>query len=126
MNKLLIKLLIILHILFFVSWIVLFFIPLSLWENRITYQFHYVYGIIFLNLIWGGFMKFFNINSNTFICPLTTFTQYLRGYSFKDTRNNQHLFISEIFNKFNLKYSNITEKIGATLSLVIVSYLYLI
>lgn len=125
-KKIFVRFLIFLHVLFFISWIGLFFIPKSIWPDRIFYHFWYVSGIIGLNLVWGGFLKLSYKKGNLFVCPLTTITQYFRGYKINDVRNNKYLFVGEILSKFNINYSRTIMIIGGTLSLLIVSINYIL
>ncbi|MBI2663403.1 hypothetical protein HYX15_02615 [Candidatus Woesearchaeota archaeon] len=125
-KRLFVKFLIFLHIIFFVSWIGLFFIPRSIWPDRVFYHFWYVVGIIGLNLIWGGFLRVKYGKGNLFVCPLTTMTQYFRGYSIDDERNNKYLFVKEILLKFNIKNAKEVQIIAACISILIISYQYFI
>ena len=125
-KDILIRSLIFIHIIFFISWIGLFFIPKSVWSNRIFYHFWYVSGVILLNLVWGGFLKLRYKKGNLFVCPLTTMTQYFRGYKISDVRNNKYLFVGEILSKFNINYSRSIMIIGGTISLLIVSINYIL
>ena len=123
-KDILIKFLVSIHIIFFISWVGLFFIPTSVWPNRIFYNFWYVLGIILLSFIWGNFIRRYNKNGNLFVCPLTTMTQYLRGYGIKDETNNNHLFLSEILGLLSIKYNKTIMIIGGSLSLLVISYQY--
>ena len=123
-KKILINSLIFLHIIFFISWIGLFLIPRSIWPDRIFYHFWYIVGVIGLNLVWGGFLRLKYKDGNLFVCPLTTITQYFRGYNISDKMNNKYLFVGEVLSKFNIKYSKGIMVIGGTLSLLIISLQY--
>ena len=60
-----------------------------------------------------------------FVCPLSTITQYYKGYKLDDERNYNHLFSKDIFSIFWLgDYSRYIMFIGGTLGLLIVSYQY--
>lgn len=123
-NKQLIKFLVFLHILFFISWIGLFFVPESIWPNRVFYHFWYVIGVMGLNVGWGSSIKLYNKRGNLFVCPLTTMTQYARGHKISDEKNNGHSFVSEILLNLNIRYPRLIILMGGTLSVLIISYQY--
>tara|TARA_Y100000034_G_C6909303_1_gene423232 strand:+ start:5526 stop:5927 length:402 start_codon:yes stop_codon:yes gene_type:complete len=107
-NKPMMKILIGLHIVYFLIIIGLFFIPLNVWKNRLYYQFLLLFGTLVVNLSWG---TLYSLNYKRrlygwhyyFICPLTSLTQYYRGYRLSSWRNYSHSFVSEVFSKFGLR-----------------------
>jgi hypothetical protein len=125
----LVKFLIFIHAIFFITWAGLFFIPSSVWPDRIFYHFWYVISVLVFNFSWGNLLRIKNNRKNgLFVCMLTTITQYARGHNLNDQNNYSHSFFKEMLSKFNrYNLENHSEKIIsvlAFLSLFIISYQY--
>ena len=82
-------------------WFGLFFLPLSWWPDKISFQFFFTITIIGHQFIWGGFIK---LRTGKFrpTCFLTTMTQRLRGFAISNPQNYDYSFTKEIFNKIGI------------------------
>ena len=92
------------HIFFILSVILIFFIPLSVWPDKLAFHFWYMLRIIGSEVLWGLVMfpktKKFNL-----ICPLTTIMQHARGFPLDNARNYKHSFIAELLESAGMKVS---------------------
>ena len=112
------------HLPFVLIWFGLFFIPSSLWSDRVVFHFCYVLSITIIH-----FLLFFilspKIKKIDFICPLTTWTQSFRGYPVKDKRNYAHSFIAELLKKvrINVSFKSVDILMLISFFIVIVQYI---
>jgi len=104
MKKLLINILFWLHVILLAALIIPFFIPVSIWPERITLHFLFLSSILLLQLIWGAILLP-KIRKIDFICPLTTWMQYLRGYPISSKKNHEHSFMAEFLHDIGIKIS---------------------
>ena len=122
-NNFLIDILFWLHCPLVIIWFGLFFIPGSLWQNKIVFHFWFISIFLLGQLAWGGIL-YPKINKIMLICPLTTLMQYFRGYPIKDKRNYNHSFIAELLNRLNINVSFHWVSILLIITLIIVSIQY--
>lgn len=115
------------HLVLFIVWYALFFVPTSIWPARPAFHFWYIFVQVASELVTGWIlmpkMKKFRI-----VCPLTTIMQNLRGYKFSDPKNFDHSFVREFARRIGVKlpYGLVGALIFASLALVSVQYyLYL-
>ena len=106
-----------------IFWFALFFIPLSAWPGRMVFQFWWAIAIVGSELVWSqyAFGK-----AMMLVCPLTTWTQDLRGYSRQDERNYGHSYFTELFNKIGLKMTPKATGILLKASFVIIILQYIL
>lgn len=114
-----------LHLPIIIIWFGLFLIPKTIWPERIIFHFWYILIIMIIQLVWG-FILYPKIKKITFICPLTTWSQYLRGYSIKDKRNYNHSFVRELLEKLNIKVSFKLINILLVITFVMVAIQYIL
>ncbi len=114
-----------LHLPIIIIWFGLFLISKTIWPERIIFHFWYIMIIMIIQLVWG-FILYPKIKKITFICPLTTWSQYLRGYSIKDRQNYAHSFIKELLEKLNIKISFKLINILLVITFVMVAIQYIL
>ena len=114
------------HIIIFLSIILLFFIPLSVWPGRIWFHFWYVTMILASQILTGLTLLPYMIKSNRYrlVCPLTTWMQYVRGYLPKDPKNFDHSFVSEFGERIGLRIPKGVVSLMNIIILIIASILY--
>ena len=99
----------------------LFFVPKSIWADKVVFHFWYFIGIIIVELVWAGLLY----KKLDIICPLTTLLQWLRGYPLKNKMNYGHSFIAELLEKIKIKISYNWVNIILIVSLIIVIVQYI-
>ena len=102
-NKALLNLVFAVHFLIFLFFPLGFFIPSSVWTQRIEYHFFYTFGLFILFYIWGAIWTFKLKNKLYGFCALDTLMQWLRGYSIWDPKNYEHSFVEEVLERVNIK-----------------------
>lgn len=113
-----------LHLPIVVIWFGTFFIPLSLWPNRITFHFWCILILLLLQLLWG-IILYPKTKKVNFICPLTTLLQHLRGYPIESKKNYNHSFIAELLERFHIRISFQWVNIMLWVTFIIVAIQYL-
>ena len=83
------------HFLIFAGWFLPFFIPVSVWSNKIYYHVWYMIFVLSINYVWG-FVFLLKLNKYVIACPWTTITQWLRGFDITNPKNYNHSFVLEI------------------------------
>ena len=113
------------HLPIVVIWFGTFFIPLSLWPNRITFHFWCILILLLLQLLWG-IILYPKTKKVNFICPLTTLLPDLRGYPIESKKNYNHSFIAELLERFHIKISfqGVEIMLGITFIIVTIQYLW--
>lgn len=121
-NKLKLRVLHTIHATICVFWFALFFIPLTWWPTRFVFQFWWAMFVVVSELIWSqyAFGK-----ATLLICPLTTWTQELRGFSREKKENHEHSYFTELFNFFGIKISSKTIGIILKITFVIIILQYI-
>jgi hypothetical protein len=123
-NKLFAEIIFWLHLVIFLVWIGLFFVPYSVWQTRVVFHFWYVATLIASQLIMGlilrGKMHKFRI-----VCPLTSLMQWLRGYAFGDAQNYDHSFVREFAErlKIRIRYGVVGFLIFLSFGILIYQYI---
>jgi len=112
-----------LHLPIVIIWFGAFFIPLSLWPERIKFHFWFISIILIVQLLWGA-MLYSKIKRVDFICPQTTLMQSLRGYPVESEKNFNHSFIAELMEKLHIKISFRWVNILLIVTFIIVSIQY--
>jgi len=92
------------HLIFLGIWFIPFFIPLTVWPERVLYHLGFMVFIWIVEIMWG-IVYMYSLGYWKLVCPWTSLTQYFRGYEFKDRRNYNHSFVREFARKFNLQIS---------------------
>jgi len=112
-----------LHLPIVIIWFGVFFIPLSLWPERIKFHFWFISITLIVQLLWGA-MLYSKIKRIDFICPLTTLMQSLRGYPVESKKNFNHSFIAELLERLGIKISFFWVDVLLLISFIIVSIQY--
>ncbi|MBI2042097.1 MAG: hypothetical protein HYT20_03740 [Candidatus Nealsonbacteria bacterium] len=83
------------------AWFGLFFLPASVWPDKVSFHFFLSVVIIGHQFVWGNFIK---LRTGKFrpTCFLTTITQKLRGWAVSDPHNYNYSFTQEIFKNFGI------------------------
>ncbi len=118
------KIVFLIHCLIVLFWLGLFFVPVSLWPNKIIFHFYLTLVIVFNQFIWGLLIMPWT-KKYRMVCFLTTINQLLRGDSIFDERNYDHSFTQELFGKAGIK---ITHRFATYLTftvLIVVTFQYL-
>lgn len=126
-KKILIELLFWLHIVVFFVWFALFFVPSSIWPNKVVFHFWYIVVGVFLQLLTGLILMPY-MHKYRIVCPITTVMQSVRGYRYNNPKNYDHSFVRELALRLNIKipYGLVGFFIFLSLGLIIYQYvLYL-
>jgi len=121
MSQALIQVIWVSHIVFFLLYVVPFFIPRKYFKNKLNFQLTYMAGIILSNFLWGFFFLA-KIGKFIFACPITTWMQYLRGYTLTDPQNYTHSFIAEFLQLVNLPVVPVKPFMFLLFLIVIIQY----
>ena len=105
------------HIAIVSFWLGLFFLPESLFSDRISLQFYLGLLIVGHQLIWGLVILHWT-EKYRMACFLTTLTQLLRGEKVSDPGNYDHSFTREILKITGI---NISHRVSVTLSLAVLA-----
>lgn len=92
------------HLVVVAFWLGLFFVPTSLWKDRVVFHFYFTVFIVTHQFVWGALIWPWTKKFN-FPCFLTSIMQLARGYKLSDPRNYNHSFISEGFKNLGIKVS---------------------
>lgn len=111
------------HLVMFILWYTPFFIPSSLWPERVVYHFWYIVIQVVAQFL-TGFIMMKGMKKYRIVCPLTAYMQKLRGYDYTDPRNFDHGFVAEFASRFNIKIprGTVAVLIYTSLAVVIVQY----
>ena len=112
-----------LHLPIVIIWFGAFFIPLSLWPERIKFHFWLISITLIVQLLWG-IMLYPKTKKIDFICPITTLMQSLRGYPVESKKNFNHSFIAELLEKLRIKISFFWIDVLLLISFIIISIQY--
>lgn len=93
------ELLFYLHAPIFIFWVVPFFIPISLWPNRVEVHFWYIIILTIVQYVTGIFY-YKTIGRLQSICPVTIVMQRLRGYNWFDKETYTHSFVAELWGRW--------------------------
>ncbi len=77
-------------------------VPISLWPGKVVFHFWLFVIVVGAEVIWGMYMRQFSGRMDI-VCPLTSWMQYLRGYSLCDLRNYGHSYIAELLVVFHVR-----------------------
>lgn len=116
-----------LHLALFIVWYALFFIPSSLWPQRVVFHFWYI-ALQVLSEVITGLMLMPKMKKFRIVCPLTTLMQSLRGFKPSDPRNYDHSFVREFAKRVGIRipYGFVGALIFLSLAVVTLQYvLYL-
>ena len=91
-----------LHLVVVIPGVGLFFIPISLWQERVAVHFWYFASVFGIELLWS-ILLYPKLKKIDLICPLTTVMQSLRGYPLQDERNHNHSFIAELLKRMHIR-----------------------
>lgn len=86
------------HVVIVFVWLGLFLVPISIWNDRITYHFYLNATIVGHQLLWGLMIKPWT-QKFRMVCILTTPMQLLRGDKISDPKNYDHSFFKELAGK---------------------------
>ena len=120
LRKFFIEIIFWLHLPLVIVWFGLFFIPKSIWLGKVAFHFWYIFSIMLIQFIWSlvVFRKF------DLICPLTTWMQYLRGFSLQDKNNYGHGYIAELLLRLRVKVSFKFVSVLLIFTLIVVAVQY--
>lgn len=110
------------HLPIVIFWFGLFFIPKSIWPERVFFHFWMIISIMAIQVIWSlVIFRKFNL-----ICPITTWMQSCRGYTLKSKKNYGHSFIAELCGRlgFNVYFKSINIALLITLLIVVIQYIW--
>lgn len=93
-----------LHLVLVAFWLGLFFVPTSLWKDRVVFHFWFTIFIVTHQFVWGALIWPVT-KKYRFPCFLTSVMQLVRGYKLSDPKNYDHSFISEGFKNLGIKVS---------------------
>jgi hypothetical protein len=125
-KRVLSKAVFLLHLLIFLLFPAGFFIPSSVWPERIEYHFYYCIAPFFLFYAWGLIWTIKYRDKIYSICFLDTLMQWLRGHSIWDPKNYRHTFVGELFARLNLNVSKTTPRVLLFLCIVTTGIFYIL
>jgi len=99
------KIIFLIHSVIVILWIGLFFVPIRLWADRITFHFYLTLLIVANQFLWG-FLIMPWTKKYRMVCFLTTINQLLRGKSISDEENYKHSFSKEFFGNIGITISH--------------------
>ena len=123
MRTLLGKTLFFFHAVFVAFWYGLFFVPESIFPNRVSFQFYLTLAVIFHQFVWG-FLIMPWTGKYRMVCILTTINQIIRGQKVSDPKNYDHSFPQEVFRSFGVYISHRTTTFITLFTLIVVSIEY--
>jgi len=124
MRKISSKIVFSIHCLIVFFWCGLFFVPISLWSDKIIFHFYLTLIIVFNQFIWGLLIMPWT-KKYRMVCFLTTVNQLLRGDSIFDEKNYDHSFTQELFGRAGLKISHRFATLLTFTILIVVTFQYL-
>ncbi len=113
-----------LHLPIVLIWLGLFFIPSSSWPAKVTFHFWFIFVVFASQIWWGFFLMPIRKRFGAGVCPLTSLTQWVRGYPITDRRNYDHTFLEEITERLRITISLKTMQIilFGSVGVIIVQY----
>ena len=114
-----------LHIPILAFWILPFFIPLSVWPNRIPIHFWFIISIYGFQTIFGYILHKMNKIPRMQICILTFAMQRLRGHNTWTPGCYNHSFTTELLNRLGVKlnHNGVNYYEHFTVALITIQYL---
>lgn len=119
------ELLFYIHLPIFLLWVVLFFIPVGWWPQRVAFHFYFVIAMVLFQIaggiLWQPVAHKFDLR-----CPLTIIMQRVRGYSMREPAAYDHSFIVEFFERVHIapKKNTITFLIIFSIILIVCQYFF--
>ena len=92
-----------LHFPIVLIWVGLFFFPQAWWEHKVIFHFWFILTVFASQVLWGIAMMLIRERFGMGVCPLTTLTQYIRGFPISDPRNYNRTFIIEFCERFQIR-----------------------
>lgn len=115
-----------LHLPIVLVWVGLFFFPQAWWEYKVFFHFWFVMIVFASQVLWGIAMMFIRKKFGMGVCPLTTLTQYVRGFPISDPRNYNHTFIIEFCERLHIRLRSFVLDALLILTLVAVTVQFFI
>jgi len=84
-----------LHFMIGTVWLGLFLVPISVWQDKITFHFYLTLVIVAHQFLWGLIIMP-QTHKFRMVCLLTTPMQLLRGQKISDPKNYDHSFFKEL------------------------------
>jgi hypothetical protein len=109
------------HVAIVLSWVGLFFVPISVWHDRIAFHFYLTLLIVGHQFIWGSIIMPWT-KKFRMVCVLTTFMQLLRGQSISDPENYEHSWFKEFAGKQGIKIPHAASTLLAFSILALTTY----
>jgi hypothetical protein len=114
------------HLLIFLLFPAGFFIPSSVWPQRVEYHFLYCVAPFVLFYAWGLIWTIAFRNKIYSVCALDTLMQWLRGHSIWDPKNYEHSFVEELFEKLKLNLPEKTPRILLGICILLTASMYVL
>jgi hypothetical protein len=113
------------HIPIFIFWFVPFFIPVSIWSQRVAIHAGYIVFLYILQHMFGAWY-YPKIGYFTSLCPVTLLMQRLRGFGWYDKETYQHSFVAEFMGRCGVPSSKkqVNTLSHITLVLVLLQYFF--
>ncbi len=126
MRKILGEILFWLHLPVVLVWIGFFFFPQAWWGGKVSFHFWFIIIVFASQVLWGITMMPIRKRFGMGVCPLTTLTQYVRGFPISDLRNYNHTFIVEFCERLQIRLRSSLLNTLLVSTLVAVSVQFLI
>jgi hypothetical protein len=117
MRKFLARVVLLFHVTLVSFWLSLFFLPESLFLDKISLQFYLSLLIVGHQFFWGFAIMPWT-EKYRMVCFLTTITQLLRGEKISDSKNYDHSFTREVLKVAGV---NISHRVSTALSLTVLA-----
>lgn len=124
MRKILGEIIFWLHLPIVLIWLGLFLVPESLVPGKTVFHFWFIAFVFASQMLWGLVMMPIRGRFGAGVCALTTFTQWVRGYSLFDKRNYDHAFIQEFADRFHVHVSSRVIMSILFGSIIVISFQY--
>lgn len=113
-----------LHLPIVLLWLGLFFVPESIVPGKTVFHFWFIAIVFASQMLWGLALIPIRKRFGAGVCPLTTLTQWTRGYAITDKRNYDHTFLEELMRRWHLGISARIRQVilYSTLILIIIEY----
>jgi len=115
------------HLPILIAWIGLFFVPLSIFPQRVEYHLYY-YLIVYIIQFITGIFYYSTFGGLISLCPLTLIMQRIRGVPWKDPKNYEHSFTAEAWSRIlgvkNKSRKSVSMIQNITLFLILVQYFF--
>ena len=104
-------------------WLGLFFVPNSLWHDKITFHFYLTITIVAHQFLWGlAIMPW--THKFRMVCILTTPMQLLRGQKISDPKNYNHSWLKELAGKEGIRIPHALSAAVTFAALALSTYQY--